>query len=312
MGFSRQEYWSGLPFPPPGDLPNPGMEPRFSTLADRFFTIWATREAQPPRKQKINHKKRIHSAKKKKIWKFWHESLKISFSYKCPWWCEVTPWPQPSYLNSLSSATSKKTGREVITWKLSHKQVTKVRCPGRCCGENFAAQSEFCDGQLMLVPWEQLRNADLPRAPPPDLLDSASLRTSSAGRSVGQRGVDILGKSTWLCSIEDQPLGILSIALFSELTAPVPCEVMISVLGWLLSYRGLGKHGCPERLRAGGEGDDRGWDGWMALPMWWTWVRANSGRWWRTGKPGVLQSMGLQRVIGDLGAQHQTTRQCMG
>ena len=40
----------------------------------------------------------------------------------------------------------------------------------------------------------------------------------------------------------------------------------------------------------------RGWDGWMASPTQWTWVCANSGRWWRTGKPGVLQSLGSQRV----------------
>ena len=53
---------------------------------------------------------------------------------------------------------------------------------------------------------------------------------------------------------------------------------------------------CWERLRAGGEGEDRGWDGWMASPIQWTWVWADSGRWWRTGKPGVLQSMGLQSV----------------
>ena len=51
-----------------------------------------------------------------------------------------------------------------------------------------------------------------------------------------------------------------------------------------------------ERLRAGGEADDRGWDGWMASLTQWTWVWTNSGRWWRTGKPGVLQSMGSQRV----------------
>ena len=44
------------------------------------------------------------------------------------------------------------------------------------------------------------------------------------------------------------------------------------------------------------EGDDRGWDGWMASPIQWTWVWASSSRWWRTGKPGVLQTMGLQRV----------------
>ena len=46
---------------------------------------------------------------------------------------------------------------------------------------------------------------------------------------------------------------------------------------------------CWERLRAGGEGGDRGWDGWTASPTQWTWVWANSGRQWRTGRPGVLQ-----------------------
>ena len=49
-----------------------------------------------------------------------------------------------------------------------------------------------------------------------------------------------------------------------------------------------------ERLKAGGEGDDRGWSGWMASLTQWTWVWANSERWWRTGKPGVLYSMGSQ------------------
>ena len=50
---------------------------------------------------------------------------------------------------------------------------------------------------------------------------------------------------------------------------------------------------CWERLKAGGEGDDRGRDGWMASPTWRTWVWASSGCWWWTGKPGMLQSMGL-------------------
>ena len=52
---------------------------------------------------------------------------------------------------------------------------------------------------------------------------------------------------------------------------------------------------CWERLKAGGEGDDRGWDGWMASPSQWTWVCANSRTWWRTRKPGVLQSMGIAK-----------------
>ena len=53
---------------------------------------------------------------------------------------------------------------------------------------------------------------------------------------------------------------------------------------------------CWERLKAGGEGGNRGWDDWVASPTQWTWVWANSGRWWRTGKPGVLQSVRSQRV----------------
>ena len=52
-------------------------------------------------------------------------------------------------------------------------------------------------------------------------------------------------------------------------------------------------------------GDDRGWDGWMASPTQWTWVWASSGRWWRTGRPGVLQSMGLQRVGHDWATEKQ-------
>ena len=51
-----------------------------------------------------------------------------------------------------------------------------------------------------------------------------------------------------------------------------------------------------ERLRAGGEEDARGWDGWMTSPTWGTRVWASSGSWWWTGKPGMLQSMGSQRV----------------
>ena len=56
---------------------------------------------------------------------------------------------------------------------------------------------------------------------------------------------------------------------------------------------------CWEGLRAGGEGDYRGWDGWMASPTRWAWVWVNSGSLWWTGRPGVLQFMGLQRVGHD-------------
>ena len=57
---------------------------------------------------------------------------------------------------------------------------------------------------------------------------------------------------------------------------------------------------CWERLKAGEEGEGRGWDGWMASLTQWAWVWANSGRYWWTGKPGMLPSMGPQRVRHDL------------
>ena len=61
-----------------------------------------------------------------------------------------------------------------------------------------------------------------------------------------------------------------------------------------------------ERLRARGEGADRGWDGWMVcITNSWTWVWANSGRYWGTGKPGVLQSIESQRIRHDLEVEQQ-------
>ena len=56
---------------------------------------------------------------------------------------------------------------------------------------------------------------------------------------------------------------------------------------------------CWEGLRAGGERDDWGWDGWMASLAWWTWVWVNSRSWWWTGRPGLLWFMGSQRVEHD-------------
>ena len=52
---------------------------------------------------------------------------------------------------------------------------------------------------------------------------------------------------------------------------------------------------CLERLKAGGEGDDRGWDGWMASPTQWTWVWASSGSWWWTGQPDMPAVHGVTK-----------------
>ena len=56
---------------------------------------------------------------------------------------------------------------------------------------------------------------------------------------------------------------------------------------------------CWERLKAGGEGDDRGWDDWMTSPTQWTWVWVNHQCWWWIGRPGVLWSLVVQKVRHD-------------
>ena len=70
---------------------------------------------------------------------------------------------------------------------------------------------------------------------------------------------------------------------------------------------------CWKRLKAGGEGDDRGWVGWIGSLTWWTWVWVSSGSWWWTGKPGVVQSMGSQRFKYDWASELNWTKYlCFG
>ena len=65
---------------------------------------------------------------------------------------------------------------------------------------------------------------------------------------------------------------------------------------WCEELTHLKRPWCWEILKSGGEGDNKGWDGWMASLTQWIWVWVNSEIWWWTGSPGTLQYMGLQRV----------------
>ena len=69
---------------------------------------------------------------------------------------------------------------------------------------------------------------------------------------------------------------------------------------------------CWEWLKARGEGDDRGWDGWVVSLTQWTWVWVNSKSWWWTGKPDVLQSMGSQTVGHDWATELNWTENLLG
>ena len=80
----------------------------------------------------------------------------------------------------------------------------------------------------------------------------------------------------------------------SDAKAETPVLWSPHVKSWL-----LGKDLCWEGLGAGGEGDDRGWDGWMASLPQWTWIWVNSRSWWWTGRPGMLRFMESQWVGHD-------------
>ena len=80
---------------------------------------------------------------------------------------------------------------------------------------------------------------------------------------------------------------------------------------WCEELTHLKRPYCWERLRAGGEGDDRGWDGWMASPTQWTWIWVNSRNWCWTGRP-VLWFMKLQRLGHNWVTELNWTETCSG
>ena len=89
----------------------------------------------------------------------------------------------------------------------------------------------------------------------------------------------------------------------NDAKAEVPVLWPPHVKSWL-----IGKDSDAGGIGGRREGDDRGWNGWMASLTQWTWVWVNSGRWWWTGRPGVLWFMGLQRVGHDWATKLNWTR----
>ena len=106
-------------------------------------------------------------------------------------------------------------------------------------------------------------------------------------------------ESPWDCKdIQPaNPKGNQSWIFISRTDAEAETPILLTT--WCKELTQLKKPWCWERLKAGGEGDDRGWDGWMASLTQWTWIWASSRSWWWTGKPRVLQSMGSQRFGHD-------------
>ena len=115
----------------------------------------------------------------------------------------------------------------------------------------------------------------------------------------------------WNCGVGEDSWE--SLELQGDLTSPSERRLVLGVnwkdwcwswnsntmANWREELSHLKRPWCWEGLGAGGEGDDRGWDGWMASPTRWTLVWVNSGSWWWIGRPGVLRFMGSQRVGHD-------------
>ena len=90
------------------------------------------------------------------------------------------------------------------------------------------------------------------------------------------------------------------------LTSPILVKLrMLKIIShntlapWCEELTHLKRPWCWERLKVGGEGDNRGWDDWIASPTQWTWVWVNSGSWWWTGRPGVRGVAKSQTQLSD-------------
>ena len=105
------------------------------------------------------------------------------------------------------------------------------------------------------------------------------------------------------------PLGTSAVGMAKDILNWGKCQTFMA-LHQLLDVHYHWKTPWPcERLKSGGEGDDRGRDSWMASSTQWRWVWVNSRSWWWSGRPGVLQSMGSQRVGHDWVTELNWTRE---
>ena len=95
------------------------------------------------------------------------------------------------------------------------------------------------------------------------------------------------------------PKGDQSWVFIGRTDVEAETPMMDEISTWCEELAHLKRPWCWEILKVGGEGDDKGWDGWMTSPTQWTWVWVNSRGWWWTGRPGMLQCTRSQRVGHD-------------
>ena len=217
MGFAKEEYWSGLPFPTPRDLPDPGIK--------------ATSPAWQADSLPLNH-----------LGSPWGVILSLHF-----------------YL--------------LYGFEFVANSKHLCGCPFLLC--YVCLTIFFLVWFTMKISWAKtfLERAEVETDIFTGRIESGMAKDLSSGFPILEASSP---RFSWARALCEQ--GFLS-------------SQLLKILSHLIISSSL--KSCWERLRARGEGGDREWDGWMASLTQWTWVWANSGRWWRTGKPGMPKSMGL-------------------
>ena len=150
--------------------------------------------------------------------------------------------------------------------ELSHLAITEINW--LCQGIGVASESPYLNPVFYLLASQRRLSAE-------QLMLSNCGAGEDSWESLGWQGDPSYRKSTQNIHWKDWCWSSSTLATWGE--EPTHCK---RPWGW-------------EILRSG-EGDDKGWDGWMASPAQWTWIWANSEKQWRTGKPGRLQSRGSQ------------------
>ena len=116
MGFSKQQYWSRLPFPSPGHLPNPGIKPRSPTLQADTFTIWATREVPVKREVKRKGEKERYTHLNAEFQRIVRRDKKAFFSDRCK---EIEENNRMRKTRDLFMEKAMATCSSILAWKIS-------------------------------------------------------------------------------------------------------------------------------------------------------------------------------------------------
>ena len=289
-GILLQEYWSGFPFPLAGDLPHSGIKPASLTslaLASKFFTTSATRETL------INQ--------------CWTLLCSVLNQYQC--------WTLLNFTNVIIGLwMTEMWYLRSLPWQIDGETVadfilggSRITAGGDCSHE--IKRCLLLGRKVMTNLDSILKSRDITLSTKVHLVKAMVFPVVMYGceswtiKKTEHRRIDAFElwcwrrflRVPWTARRSNQ-------SILKEISPGCSLEGLMFKLK--LQYSGhlmwrvdlFEKTLMLGKLRAGGEGDDRRWDGWMASPTQWIWIWVDSGSWWWTGRPDVLQFMGSQRV----------------